>query len=127
MLLDILIIIPQLLLNAFGTPRDGPMLQLYISGSNTIFLFVAICTALGMVRIYEGRGVALAVGGRQVAVCRGDGLGLMGRSTRGGRRGCGAAGWAWWLGRAPGPGGARQIQRRWAAGRHMSPKQASAG
>ncbi|KAI8467815.1 MAG: hypothetical protein J3K34DRAFT_523440 [Monoraphidium minutum] len=48
-LLDILIIIPQLLLNAFGTPtNDGPLMSLYIGGANTIFLFVAVCTALGM-------------------------------------------------------------------------------
>jgi hypothetical protein len=30
-------------------PEGGPMLSLYVSGTNTIFLFVAVCVAYGMV------------------------------------------------------------------------------
>ncbi|KIY99384.1 hypothetical protein MNEG_8578 [Monoraphidium neglectum] len=48
-LLDILLIIPQVLLDAFGRPQgDGILMQLYISAANTLFLFVAISTAYGM-------------------------------------------------------------------------------
>jgi hypothetical protein len=43
--------IPQVLLDAFGRPQgDGILMQLYISAANTLFLFVAISTAYGMVR-----------------------------------------------------------------------------
>lgn len=30
-------------------PAGGPALSLYVSGTNTIFLFVAVCVAYGMV------------------------------------------------------------------------------
>lgn len=51
-LLDILLIIPQVLLDTFGNFRGGEALgigtQIYVEASNTIFLFVAICVAYGM-------------------------------------------------------------------------------
>ena len=48
-LLDVLLIIPQVLLeNVFRAPADGPGLQLYVSANNTIFLFVAACAAYGV-------------------------------------------------------------------------------
>lgn len=48
-LLDILLIIPQLLLDTvFHAPEEGLGLQAYITSSNTVFLFVAICVAYGM-------------------------------------------------------------------------------
>lgn len=43
--------IPQVLLDAFGRPQgDGVFTQLYITASNTLFLWIAISTAYGMVR-----------------------------------------------------------------------------
>jgi len=48
-LLDILLIIPQLLLDTvFHAPEGGLGLQAYVSSTNTVFLFVAICVAYGM-------------------------------------------------------------------------------
>ncbi|KAI8469024.1 MAG: hypothetical protein J3K34DRAFT_425213 [Monoraphidium minutum] len=48
-LLDILLIIPQVLLDSFGRPTgDGLGMQLYVGAANTLFLFVAISTAYGM-------------------------------------------------------------------------------
>lgn len=47
--LDILIIIPQVILQTvFKQPDGGPGLQLYVSTVNTVFLFVAVCVAYGM-------------------------------------------------------------------------------
>lgn len=43
--------IPQVLLDTvLHPPRSGPGLSVYESGVNTIFLFVAVCVAYGMVR-----------------------------------------------------------------------------
>jgi hypothetical protein len=36
--------------NVLRPPSDGPALSAYISCTNTIFLFVAVCVAYGMVR-----------------------------------------------------------------------------
>jgi hypothetical protein len=47
--------IPQLLLDTvFHAPEGGLGLQAYISSTNTVFLFVAICVAYGMVSWWEG-------------------------------------------------------------------------
>eukprot|EP00877_Chromochloris_zofingiensis_P004796 jgi/Chrzof1/14317/UNPLg00589.t1 len=47
-LLDILLIIPQVLLDdVVKQPAGGLALQAYISTNNTIFLFVAVCVAYG--------------------------------------------------------------------------------
>ena len=35
--------------NVLHPPAGGPALSLYVSGTNTIFLFVAVCVAYGMV------------------------------------------------------------------------------
>lgn len=48
-LLDILLIIPQVLLDdVFKQPTGGLALQAYISTENTLFLFVAVSVAYGM-------------------------------------------------------------------------------
>mmetsp|Transcript_85440 Transcript_85440/g.174284 ORF Transcript_85440/g.174284 Transcript_85440/m.174284 type:complete len:115 (+) Transcript_85440:3-347(+) len=47
-LLDILLIVPQILLNVFRPGSDELGQQLYISAENTIFLFVCISVAYGM-------------------------------------------------------------------------------
>ncbi|KAF8063676.1 TIC20-V [Scenedesmus sp. PABB004] len=48
-LLDILLIIPQVLLDdVVHPPAGGPALAAYVSSSNTIFIFVAVCVAYGM-------------------------------------------------------------------------------
>lgn len=42
--------IPQVLMDdVLHPPAGGPALSLYVSGTNTIFLFVAVCVAYGMV------------------------------------------------------------------------------
>jgi hypothetical protein len=42
--------IPQVLMDGvLHPPADGPALSLYVSSTNTIFLFVAVCVAYGMV------------------------------------------------------------------------------
>ncbi|GBF92318.1 hypothetical protein Rsub_05520 [Raphidocelis subcapitata] len=50
--LDILLIIPQLLLDTAGSMRGGGIgglgTELYITSSNTVFLFAAVCAAYGM-------------------------------------------------------------------------------
>ena len=44
--------IPQLLLDTvFHAPEGGLGLQAYVSSTNTVFLFVAICVAYGMVSL----------------------------------------------------------------------------
>eukprot|EP00878_Enallax_costatus_P008192 GHUV01008565.1.p1 GENE.GHUV01008565.1~~GHUV01008565.1.p1 ORF type:complete len:126 (+),score=26.23 GHUV01008565.1:377-754(+) len=48
-LLDVLLIIPQVLLESvLHPPEGGPALYLYTSGLNTLFLFVAVSVAYGM-------------------------------------------------------------------------------
>lgn len=47
--LDVLLIIPQVILdNLIKPPQDELGLQAYMTAYNTLFLFVAICTAIGM-------------------------------------------------------------------------------
>ncbi|GBF98029.1 hypothetical protein Rsub_11140 [Raphidocelis subcapitata] len=52
--LDILVIVPQVLLEAFGRGPHSTALdlsigdELYISACSTVFMFVAVCTAYGM-------------------------------------------------------------------------------
>ncbi|KAL4856315.1 hypothetical protein ACK3TF_003128 [Chlorella vulgaris] len=47
-LLDIILILPGLLEGVFRPPTGGPGLQVYISGYNTIFLFLFACVAYGV-------------------------------------------------------------------------------
>lgn len=48
-LLDILLIIPQVLMDTvLHPPSGGPALTVYVAGTNTIFIFVAVCVAYGM-------------------------------------------------------------------------------
>jgi len=43
--------IPQVLMDTvLHPPSGGPALTVYVAGTNTIFIFVAVCVAYGMVR-----------------------------------------------------------------------------
>lgn len=47
-LVDILLVFPQLLLGVGGAPRDDFSFTIYMQVNNTIFLYVALCCAFGM-------------------------------------------------------------------------------
>lgn len=74
--------IPQVLLEGFGQPQgDGIGTQLYITSCNTVFLFVAVSVAYGLVSSMGGtRGnpCALGGGGELMASCRQGTGGLRG-------------------------------------------------
>jgi hypothetical protein len=54
--LDILLILPQVILNTlFKQPEDGIPLQMYMSTYNTVFLFVAVCSAYGIASCAVGQ------------------------------------------------------------------------
>ncbi len=62
MLLDIILILPGLLEGVFKVrPMGGPGLQLYITGYNTIFIFIFACVAYGVGASLAGRTARLPI------------------------------------------------------------------
>ncbi|KAL4545383.1 hypothetical protein Ndes2526B_g00058 [Nannochloris sp. 'desiccata'] len=61
-LLDIILILPGLLESVFKfRPMGGPGLQLYISGYNTIFIFIFACVAYGVGSCLAGTNARLPI------------------------------------------------------------------
>ena len=61
-LLDIILILPGLLESVFKfRPMGGPGLQLYISGYNTIFIFIFACVVFGIGSCLAGKNARLPI------------------------------------------------------------------
>lgn len=62
MLLDIILILPGLIESVLQVrPMGGPGLQLYITGYNTIFIFIFACVAYGVGGSLAGRSARLPI------------------------------------------------------------------
>ncbi|GAB4819498.1 hypothetical protein N2152v2_006544 [Parachlorella kessleri] len=60
-LLDVILILPGLLESVFRPPMGGPGLQIYITGYNTIFLYVLFCVAYGVGSCLVGQSARLPI------------------------------------------------------------------
>ena len=62
-LLDIILVFPSLLEGILKPPMGGPGLQLYITLSNTVFLFVVACVAYSVGSSLVGKSARLPIVG----------------------------------------------------------------